>query len=177
MLILGLGRSLGGGNGNPLQYFCLEIPRTEEPGGLQSISSFVAFPNISKLSPSKSSLLPYLFLAPFPPMSSLFMLFLLLKCFHFPLAYHTLSHLAQVHLLQRFLGNGTTLHPSYSYCKIWWVLCSVDLLYSKFGPWGRNSWTPVIHAESHPAPESACQPDARWLQCTSNFEMHCSTTV
>ena len=28
------GRSLGGGNGNPLQYFCLENPMTEEPGGL-----------------------------------------------------------------------------------------------------------------------------------------------
>ena len=27
------------GNGNPLQYFCWEIPRTEEPGGLQSMGS------------------------------------------------------------------------------------------------------------------------------------------
>ena len=26
----------GEGNGNPLQYSCLEIPQTEEPGGLQS---------------------------------------------------------------------------------------------------------------------------------------------
>ena len=34
-LISGLGRSLGGGNGYPLQYSCLE--RTEEPGWLQSI--------------------------------------------------------------------------------------------------------------------------------------------
>ena len=25
------------GNGNPLQYSCLEIPWTEEPGGLQSM--------------------------------------------------------------------------------------------------------------------------------------------
>ena len=31
------GRSSRGGNGNPLQYSCLEIPRTEEPGGLQSM--------------------------------------------------------------------------------------------------------------------------------------------
>ena len=33
------GRSPGGGNGNPLQYSCLENPmnRTEELGGLQSI--------------------------------------------------------------------------------------------------------------------------------------------
>ena len=30
------GRSSGGGN-NPLQYSCLEIPWTEEPGGLQSM--------------------------------------------------------------------------------------------------------------------------------------------
>ena len=29
----GLGRSPGGGNGNPLQYSCLRIPWTEKPGG------------------------------------------------------------------------------------------------------------------------------------------------
>ena len=28
---------IGEGNGNPLQYSCLEIPWTEEPGGLQSM--------------------------------------------------------------------------------------------------------------------------------------------
>ena len=28
-LTLGLGRSLGGGNGNPLQYFCLENPHEQ----------------------------------------------------------------------------------------------------------------------------------------------------
>ena len=33
----GLGRSPGGGNGNPLQYFCLGNLWTEEPGRLQSI--------------------------------------------------------------------------------------------------------------------------------------------
>ena len=33
--ISGLGRSPGGGNGNPLQYPCWKIPWTEEPGGLQ----------------------------------------------------------------------------------------------------------------------------------------------
>ena len=32
------GRSLEEGNGNPLQYSCLEIPWTEDPGGLQSMS-------------------------------------------------------------------------------------------------------------------------------------------
>ena len=30
----GLGRVPGGEHGNPLQYFCLENPRMEEPGGL-----------------------------------------------------------------------------------------------------------------------------------------------
>ena len=35
--ILGLGRSPEERNGNPLQYSCLEIPWTEEPGGLQSM--------------------------------------------------------------------------------------------------------------------------------------------
>ena len=30
--ILGLGRSPGEGSGNPLQYSCLRIPWTEEPG-------------------------------------------------------------------------------------------------------------------------------------------------
>ena len=29
------GRSPGGGNGNPLQLLAWEIPRIEEPGGLQ----------------------------------------------------------------------------------------------------------------------------------------------
>ena len=33
--IPGSGRHPGDGNGNPLQYSCLEIPWTEEPGGLQ----------------------------------------------------------------------------------------------------------------------------------------------
>ena len=37
--ILGWGRSPGGGNGNPLQYWCLGNPMTEEPGGLQSVGS------------------------------------------------------------------------------------------------------------------------------------------
>ena len=35
--IPGLGRSPGEGNGNPLQYSCLENPGTGEPGGLPSI--------------------------------------------------------------------------------------------------------------------------------------------
>ena len=35
----GLGRSLGGGHGNPLQYLAWEIPWTVEPGGLQSTGS------------------------------------------------------------------------------------------------------------------------------------------
>ena len=34
-----LGRSLGGGNSNPLQDSCLENPMDREPGGLQSIRS------------------------------------------------------------------------------------------------------------------------------------------
>ena len=37
VLICGLGRSPGEGNGNPLQYSCWEIPWIEEPGGLQSM--------------------------------------------------------------------------------------------------------------------------------------------
>ena len=32
-----LGTHPGEGNGNPLQYSCLENPWTEEPGGLQSM--------------------------------------------------------------------------------------------------------------------------------------------
>ena len=35
--IPGLGRSPGGGHGNPLQYSCLENPQTEKPCRLQSI--------------------------------------------------------------------------------------------------------------------------------------------
>ena len=37
--IPGSGRSPGEGNGNPLQYSCLENPMTEEAGGLQSMGS------------------------------------------------------------------------------------------------------------------------------------------
>ena len=36
-LIPGLERSPGEGNGYPLQYSCLRIPWTEEPGGIQSM--------------------------------------------------------------------------------------------------------------------------------------------
>ena len=36
-LIPGLGKYPGEGNGNPLQYSCLEISWTEESGGLQSM--------------------------------------------------------------------------------------------------------------------------------------------
>ena len=35
----GLGGSPGEGNGTPLQYSCLKIPWTEDPGGLQSMGS------------------------------------------------------------------------------------------------------------------------------------------
>ena len=39
-LIPGLGRSPGGGNGNPFQHSCRKkIPWTEEPGWLQSMGS------------------------------------------------------------------------------------------------------------------------------------------
>ena len=39
-LIPGLGRSPGGGHGNPFQYSCLENPMNrEDPGGLQSMGS------------------------------------------------------------------------------------------------------------------------------------------
>ena len=37
--ISGLGLSSEEGNGNPLQYSCLENPMTEEPGRLQSMES------------------------------------------------------------------------------------------------------------------------------------------
>ena len=38
-LIPGLGRSPEEGNGNPLQFSCLENPWTEEPGRVQSMGS------------------------------------------------------------------------------------------------------------------------------------------
>ena len=38
-LITGLGRSPGGGHGNPILYSYLENPMDREPGGLQSIES------------------------------------------------------------------------------------------------------------------------------------------
>ena len=38
-LIPGLGRSPGGGHGNPLQYSCWKISWAEEPGGIQCMGS------------------------------------------------------------------------------------------------------------------------------------------
>ena len=38
-MLPGLGRSPGEGNGNPLQYSCLENSIDKEPGGLQSTGS------------------------------------------------------------------------------------------------------------------------------------------
>ena len=46
----GWGRSPGEGNGNSLQYSCLEIPQTEEPGGLQSMGSQTAEHGLKRLS-------------------------------------------------------------------------------------------------------------------------------
>ena len=37
--IPGSGQFPGEGNGYPLQYSCLEVPWTEDPGGLQSMGS------------------------------------------------------------------------------------------------------------------------------------------
>ena len=37
--IPGLGRSPGGGHGNPLQYSCLDNPMVEKPGRLPSTGS------------------------------------------------------------------------------------------------------------------------------------------
>ena len=37
--IPGSGRSPGEGNGNSLQYYCLDNPMDKEPGGLQSMGS------------------------------------------------------------------------------------------------------------------------------------------
>ena len=38
-LIHGLGRSAGGGNGNPLQYSCLGNPKDAEPDRIQYMES------------------------------------------------------------------------------------------------------------------------------------------
>ena len=38
-LTLGLGRSLGGRNGNPFQFYCLENPMDRGTGGLQFMGS------------------------------------------------------------------------------------------------------------------------------------------
>ena len=43
--IPGLWRCPGEGNGNPLQSSCLEMPWTEEPGGLQTVWTQRALPD------------------------------------------------------------------------------------------------------------------------------------
>ena len=47
--IPGVGRSPEGGYSNPLQYSCLRIPWTEEPGGLQFMGSQRVRRNLSDL--------------------------------------------------------------------------------------------------------------------------------
>ena len=51
------GRSPGEGNGNPLQYSCLEIPWTEEPDRLQSMGSQSDMTEHAHNSSSKSYIL------------------------------------------------------------------------------------------------------------------------
>ena len=60
-LVPGSGRSLGAGNGNPLQYSCLEIPWTEEPGRLQSMGSQRVRPNLTKQRHHENIPIVYLF--------------------------------------------------------------------------------------------------------------------
>ena len=48
-LIPGSGRSPGEGNGNPLQYSCLENSTTDEPGRLQSMGSQKSWTLLSNL--------------------------------------------------------------------------------------------------------------------------------
>ena len=50
--IPGLGRSPGVGDGNPLQYSCLENPWVEKPGGLQSMGSQRVRHDCSDLAPA-----------------------------------------------------------------------------------------------------------------------------
>ena len=45
-----LGRSPGGGHGNPPQYSCLENSMDREPSGLQSIGSLLTLLNVSQFS-------------------------------------------------------------------------------------------------------------------------------
>ena len=49
-----MGRSPGGGHGNPLQHSCLENPWTEEPGRLQSLGlhSQTRLKQFSRVQPS-----------------------------------------------------------------------------------------------------------------------------
>ena len=56
-MIPGLGRFLGEGNDNPLQYSCLENPWTEEPGGLYSPWVTRAGHNLSTKPPPQNILL------------------------------------------------------------------------------------------------------------------------
>ena len=51
--IPGSGRSPGGGNGSPLQTSCRETPRTEGPGGLQSMGSQRGKPDLGTNQPQR----------------------------------------------------------------------------------------------------------------------------
>ena len=65
----GSGRSPGGGHGNSLQHSCWRTPRTEEPGGLESLGSQRVGHNRRDLActhvPGKPHFTPELFNNPF----------------------------------------------------------------------------------------------------------------
>ena len=64
-LIPGSGRSPGEGNGNPLQYSCLRIPWTEEPGGLLFMGwhSRTRLSNLAHTQQKSTAFPPHTFLA------------------------------------------------------------------------------------------------------------------
>jgi len=65
--IHGSGRSLGEGNGSPLQYSCLENSWTEESGGLQSMGAQESEDRLIHTSANPNSLLTSILPSPWQP--------------------------------------------------------------------------------------------------------------
>ena len=115
-LILGLGRSPGEGNSNPLQYFCWEISWTEEPGRLQSMGSQRV---IHDLSTKQVHYICSVITLQMSPSSGFFILVIVLFSFLFSIWFFSLYFFAAVFcLFICFKGNHNCFLKRFYDCSL-----------------------------------------------------------
>ena len=117
--------SPGGGNGNPLQYSCLKVPWTEEPGRLQFMGLHRVRQHLVIKKTTTDSLETFLFIAspnhPTLLFSTDLLLLLLLNC-----SFHTwLVDSGEVYFSRPWLHHG--VHTKYAPCSISSLWCLIPL--------------------------------------------------